>query len=40
MRLFNPENKYHNRKVTVDGIAFDSRSKYVFQNMRELWERV
>lgn len=24
MRLFNSENKYHNRKVTVDGITFDS----------------
>lgn len=24
MRLFNSESKYHNRKVTVDGITFDS----------------
>lgn len=24
MRLFNPENKYHNREVTVDGLRFQS----------------
>lgn len=27
------ESKCHNKRVTVDGITFDSRRKYVFQNM-------